>query len=288
MSIRFRSCRRLADWQEGSASMVEVSVVVPCYRCGDTIHRAVRSVFEQTWRPAEVILVDDCGGDDTLETLYALQRRYPEGWVKVIEQPESRGPGEARNAGWDHASHAYIAFLDADDSWHRQKIEIQYRWMREHPETVLTGHGHRQVVEDDKIATESRWETGDVDFHPIGKYRLLLSNCFLTPTVMLRRDVPARFVHGKCYSEDYLLWLKIACAGYPMARCDLPLAFLYKGPYGEGGLSAALWEMEKGELDSYRHVRRSGGISMVAYFGLCVWSWTRFVWRVVFLRAKSW
>lgn len=118
----------------------DVSVVIPCYRCSDVIERAVTSVWEQTLRPAEVILVDDCSGDGTVDTLYALQKKFPPNWIKVIELEQNSGPGEARNAGWAAASHSYVAFLDADDSWHPQKIEIQYSWMIEHPDVVLTGH----------------------------------------------------------------------------------------------------------------------------------------------------
>ena len=126
--------------------LAKVSVVIPCYRCADTIARAVTSIAEQTSRPAEVILVDDCSGDDTLATLYELQAEYPQGWVKVIESPKNAGPGTARNLGWEAATQAYIAFLDADDSWHPQKIEMQYGWMSKNPEVALTGHTCQQLI----------------------------------------------------------------------------------------------------------------------------------------------
>ncbi|HEX7588324.1 MAG TPA: glycosyltransferase, partial [Anaerolineae bacterium] len=67
-------------------SMIQasVSVVIPCYRCAENIARAVESVVRQTLSPAEVILVDDGSGDDTLATLRALQTRYGLAWIKVI------------------------------------------------------------------------------------------------------------------------------------------------------------------------------------------------------------
>ena len=55
---------------------VSVSVIIPCYRCADTIERAVKSVAEQSQKPYEVILVDDCSGDNTLQALNELQAEY--------------------------------------------------------------------------------------------------------------------------------------------------------------------------------------------------------------------
>jgi len=259
----------------------DVSVIVPCYRCADTVERAVHSVYTQTWRPAEVILVDDCSGDGTLELLHALQSRYPEGWIKVIEQPKNMGPGSARNAAWDATCHKYVAFLDADDTWHPRKIEIQYQWMRSQPDVALTGHAVYQLKHSEEPGLESNINPLVANFCRVTKNRLLWSNRFSTPSVMLRRDLQMRFASGKYHSEDYLLWLTIACAGKRMAYCNLPLAFIYKAPYGESGLSSQLWMMEKGELDTYRRVRQAGYLSLPHYTFLRTWSLARFLRRLV-------
>jgi len=114
-----------------------VSVVIPCYRCGATIKRAVDSVAAQTLRPAEVILIEDGSGDNTLEQLYRVQGEHPKDWIKIIALEKNSGPSFARNTGWDAATQPYIAFLDADDSWHPQKTEIQYQWMAAHPKVCV-------------------------------------------------------------------------------------------------------------------------------------------------------
>jgi len=79
----------------------DVSVIIPCYRCTDTIERAVNSIAEQTLLPAEVILVDDLSGDNTLAQLHRIQENYPQGWIHVIALPKNASPGTARNVG-DH------------------------------------------------------------------------------------------------------------------------------------------------------------------------------------------
>jgi teichuronic acid biosynthesis glycosyltransferase TuaG len=150
---------------------IPVSVVVPCYRCSGTIGRAVASVDAQTYRPQEVLLIDDASSDDTLNKLHELQQQYGVDWIKIIALPVNVGTSSARNVGWNSAAGGYIAFLDADDAWHPRKIEIQYGFMNTHPDYVLTGHGHRWVAE---IPTQHS-SVGRVR-HKIVSYQIVLSH----------------------------------------------------------------------------------------------------------------
>ena len=102
-------------------SLAPVSVVIPCYRCSLTIRRALASIAQQSLKPAEVILVDDASGDGTLAVLKELASSYPN-WMRLIALETNRGAASARNEGWAAASQPFIAFLDADDTWHREKI----------------------------------------------------------------------------------------------------------------------------------------------------------------------
>lgn len=261
---------------------VGVSVVIPCYRCADTIERAVDSVYAQTRLPAEVILVDDYSGDGTLALLHRIKKAHPEGWIKVIEANVNGGAGTARNLGWAAATQPFIAFLDADDSWHPQKIEIQHGWMQAHPEAALTGHACQQTT-DKNAATDMKADYSDrpATFHQITKRQILLSNRFSTPAVMLRRELAFRFANGKRYSEDFLLWAEICCSGQPCYRTELPLAYLFKAPYGEGGLSAQLWNMEKGQLGTYVALFRRGHFGRFGLSLLAGLSMAKFVRRVL-------
>jgi len=88
-----------------------VSVIIPCYNGKDVIERAIRSVYEQTWRPAELIVVDDGSEEETVKFLRELEKRY-NGWMKLIELGKnSGGPSIPRNVGWDAATQPYIAFF---------------------------------------------------------------------------------------------------------------------------------------------------------------------------------
>lgn len=262
----------------------QVSVVVPCFRCVTTICRAIESIAAQTLRPAEVIVVDDGSDDATRDLLRMIQSDFGSAWLDIIELARNEGPGSARNAGWEAASQPYIAFLDADDAWHPQKIELQFQWMDAHPEAALTGHRSIRVRPDYKpefvtsVSCEAR---------RVSTRRLLLHNDFPTRSVMVRREVKHRFKAARRYSEDYELWLRLALDGYQLWTLRGPLAFSFKPDFGGAGLTGDLWRMQKGELQAYRGLRQEGLLSVPWWTLAASWSLARFARRLVLDRLSG-
>lgn len=228
---------------------IPVSVIIPCYNCGTTISRAVRSVAEQTQKPQELILVDDGSQDNTNNILNDLQAKFGKDWIKLVEHPQNRGPSSARNAGWDSAICPYIAFLDSDDSWHSEKLAIQYGYMINHPDVVLTGH--RWILAKDRPGISSQLKE-TMYIISISKLKsMLVSKFFSSSTVMLKREVSCRYPEDMRYSEDRFLYLRIILEGNKAAYISTPLGYLHKIPYGGDGLTKSLWKMEKGELRGF-------------------------------------
>lgn len=259
--------------------MIPVSVIIPCYRCADTIGRALESVRRQTALPQEVWLIEDCSDDDgrTLAELNRLQQLYRERIkIGIVALERNVGPGEARNAGWARAQQPYIAFLDADDSWHTEKLRIQHQWMVDHPEVVMSGHRTQQ------LAAEPTPPLPDVQItaRRVDCRTLLLRNQFPTRSVMLRRELPYRFAPGKRHAEDFLLWLQIVCNGGQAWHLELPLAYSHR-PDFVGGLSGSLWAMEKGELDTYDTLRRQKKLSAISFVLLAAYSLLKFLRRAI-------
>ena len=127
-----------------------VSVIIPCYRCADTIKRAVHSVCSQTLLPQEIIMIDD-GSDDAGTTLAAMvQLKSASGNtpIRIFSLEKNAGPAEARNVGWEASTQCYLAFLDADDAWHPGKLEAQCGWMQLHPNVALCGHISQKLAPD--------------------------------------------------------------------------------------------------------------------------------------------
>lgn len=231
-----------------------VSVVVPCYRCADTIGASLASVAAQTLPPEEVILVDDCSGDGTLEALHREAASYPAGWVKVLTSPRNGGPSQARNIGWKHASQEYIAFLDADDTWAPSKLELQVAALRKDPQIALIAH-RMDVRERDAGPPPLR---PPVRTRILGRRRLLLNNPFPTASVVLRRDLPFRFNENYRRVEDFLLWAQIAFSGYRCAKINQTLASWHKANYGAGGLSGDLAAMHSAGRQVRQELLRQG------------------------------
>ena len=260
-----------------------VSAVIPCYRCAGTIGRAVASIAAQTRRPAEVFLVDDGSGDGTLEQLRALAAAQAPGWITVIALPENRGAADARNAGWAAATQPYLAFLDADDAWHPRKIELQYGYMKEHPEVTLCAHRHEVLA----AAEVPDRPVGEIAAEHVSRTSLLLSNNFFAPTMMmLKRELPQRFLSGRRHVDDHLLWMQIVCAGHSLVRLSPKLAYTYKRPFGESGLSGQLWVMQKSELANYWILRGEGAIGFAAATALSGYSLAKFVRRVLLVALR--
>jgi glycosyltransferase involved in cell wall biosynthesis len=251
-----------------SHSTNDVSVVIPCFRCSETIERAVTSVSLQSERPRELILVDDGSGESTVCRIRELESRAA-GWIRLIELNRNQGPGAARNAGWAAATQPLVAFLDADDTWHPHKLALQARWMTEHPETSLSGH--RWLFAGAEAPTDvDRASGASVSFN-----QLLWRNRFATPTVMLRRELPFRFPQEQRHSEDYALWLEIAAAGGKMDFLQGPISYLHKLPFDRGGLSADSRLMLGGELRNYRRLRTAGKLSSGTCLSVFALAWVR-------------
>lgn len=253
---------------------VPVSVIIPAYLAGVTIVRAIRSVAEQTLRPLELIVVDDASTDDTREHVRAIAQDFEPGWLRLMVLQQNVGAASARNAGWDVARGDYVAFLDADDTWHPEKIELQFSYMQSHPEVVLCGHD---------FAFDSSASAVRLPVHArrIGKFRILLTNPFVTPSVMLRCALTKRFQSGKRYMEDHFLLMEVILAGGKVVKLNAKLAYLHKAQFGDGGLSASLWEMEKGELDNYRQLSANGIISSPVASVFMTYSLLKFVKRLL-------
>ena len=98
---------------------VRVSVIIPAYRAAGTIRRALDSVFAQTTKAHEIIVVDDGSPDDLADVV----RQYCPS-IKLLRIANSK-TAQARNVGIEAAVGDFVAFLDADDSWHPQKLERQ-------------------------------------------------------------------------------------------------------------------------------------------------------------------
>ena len=98
---------------------VYFSVVIPLYNKEAYVAKTLNSVLNQTYRNFEVIIVNDCSTDNSLDVVKAARDHR----IKIIEHSENKGLSASRNTGINAATHLYIAFLDADDYWDSTYLE---------------------------------------------------------------------------------------------------------------------------------------------------------------------
>lgn len=105
----------------------KISIITPVYKCEKLLEETIKCVIEQTYENWEMILVDDCSPDNSAEIVkkYAeLDKR-----IKYIRLEENSGAAVARNKALEESTGRFIAYLDADDLWKKEKLEKQVKYM---------------------------------------------------------------------------------------------------------------------------------------------------------------
>lgn len=183
-----------------------VSVIVPFCNRYDLLRNAVDSVLAQTFQDFEIILVDD-GSTEVKEDIFS----HNDSRIKFFKQP-NRGAAAARNTGIKQSLGRYIAFLDSDDLFLPNKLEVQVQFMESHPERIFshTSYCTFTACSNEETEVDSGKFSGWV-------YPNILFNCpIATPTVMVRREIFDTIGFEEKYrlGEDIILWSTIAKKHY--------------------------------------------------------------------------
>lgn len=178
-----------------------VSVVMPVYNASRFLRQAIESVLSQTYQNLELIAVDDCSTDDSLQILREYQNRDER--LHVIAGETNQGVSRVRNRGIQEAKGKYIALLDSDDVWVNTKLERQIALLTENNAEIA-------YCSVDFIDEQDRRMKSFI-VPPSTDYREMLVRCFfICSTVVidaeLLKEHPFR---SDFYHEDFLLWLEL-------------------------------------------------------------------------------
>jgi glycosyltransferase involved in cell wall biosynthesis len=182
--------------------MMTVSAVIPTYNSARTLTRAIESVLNQTVPPQSVIVVDDGSTDETPVVLRAYGSR-----ITVISQPNA-GAGAARSAGTRATRTDFIAYLDADDAWHSDKLEKQLAAFAD-PDVGLCGTAAQWI--DETGAVTRVWKPS-LSGHRTRE--LLARNFIVTSSAIVRRSHVERmstlFKSDLFPVEDWEFWIRLS------------------------------------------------------------------------------
>jgi len=186
-----------------------VSVIIPTFNRAWCLEETLRSVLDQTFKNFEVIVVDDGSTDGTA----ALLRQFPQ--VRVHRWEDNRGVSAARNWGVEMMARGeWICFLDSDDRWVENKLQVQVAWMQAHPECPA-------------CYTDEIWIRNGVRVNPKNKHRKYsgdifrhcLPLCIISPSSIMMRisilEAIGGFDTDLAACEDYDLWLRLT-SRYPV------------------------------------------------------------------------
>ena len=240
-----------------------ISIIVPVYNAENFIQETIDCVLAQTYPDWELLLVEDCGSDRSVEVITQYVGEKQESRIRLIRQPSNQGAARARNRGLKEAKGRYIAYLDADDLWMPEKLELELAFLKEKDAAfVFTGY---------EFADENGRGMGKVVHVPETlSYRQALSNTTIfTTTVMFDTEKIPKEQLGmpEIKSEDTALWWKVLRNGYTAYGLDENLA-LYRRP----GRS-----LSSNKLEALRRIwnlyRKAEGMSVASSaWHFCFWA----------------
>jgi len=156
----------------------KVSIIIPTYNQSQYLEEAMESVLNQTYQNIEIIIVDDGSTDNTSEVVKSFDN-------KIIYIPQkNKGASSARNAGIKKAQGQYVAFLDSDDMWIKNKLEKQIKFIQNNPEIGLLGTGCYQMVDINKMIYKKIFPAKN----EILQKDLIKYNPFIQSSVMIKKD----------------------------------------------------------------------------------------------------
>jgi len=224
-----------------------ISVVIPTFNRCELLCTAIDSVLAQTRPPAQIIVVDDGSDDDTAPV---ITKRFPQ--AQLIKQ-NNHGVSHARNRGIAAATQPWIAFLDSDDRWFKNKLSHQMAAIEAEPDYLL-------------CHCDEHWIRNGKRVNPMNKhlkhggsiFEYCLPLCVISPSAVVIHqsifETLGKFDETLPACEDYDLWLRI-CARHPVLYIED--ALLEKTGGHEDQLSRKHWGMDRFRLQALAKLLRA-------------------------------
>ena len=182
-----------------------MSVIIPTFNRSEKVVRAVSSVLTQSFKDFEIIVVDDGSTDNTHEALSKYMST-----IHYIKQPKNMGVSAARNRGITNSIAPWIAFLDSDDCWLKEKLSSQIEFIDKNPHVVACQTEEIWIKNGRRVNPKKRHKK------PSGNiFTQSLKLCLVSPSsVMIKRSLfedVGLFDETLPAAEDFDLWLRISC-----------------------------------------------------------------------------
>ena len=205
--------------------MIAISVVIPVFNTGKYVEKCLDSILKQTLKNIEIICVNDCSTDNSLEILQNLAKR--DNRIKIMDLKENKGVSNARNTGIDLAQGEYIYLIDSDDWLDEDYLEEMLKKIKETKANVIINANFVNEYADANKKAYSKFNFLTKDFEIFNSKTV---QKFFPPVIWTRlykreyiNKYNFRFPMVKCGAEDI----------YFAYACDLmqEKSYIFKGPY---------------------------------------------------------
>ena len=230
---------------------MEVSVIIPVFNTGKYLNKCINSIINQTIKNIEIICVNDCSTDNSLEILQDFAKK--DNRIKVIDLKENKGVSNARNTGIDLAEGKYLYLIDSDDWIDENYLEEMIKKINEVNSDIIINANFVNEYDDESKKAYSKFNFLTKDFEVDSK----TVQRFFPPVIWTRlykrnylNKYKFRFPMVKCGAEDI----------YFAYACDLmqEKSYIFKGPYHHYSQhqTSAMHLKERGfhYIESFKHL----------------------------------
>lgn len=234
-----------------------VSIITPCCNAEKHLVQTIESVLAQTWQVWEMLIVDDCSSDDSSYVIQEYAKK--DSRIKYFRTPKPSGsPAVPRNIGIEYAKGRYIAFLDSDDMWLPNKLEVQMQVFQNNEDAAIVFSYYEKVPENG-----IRSGRVIVSPHKITYNDLLYGNVIGCLTGVYDTEKVGKVYMKQIGHEDYPMWLKILKSGYiGVNTCDVHALYRVR----ERSVSADKFKAAQWQWNIYRNVEKLGFLKSVRCF----------------------
>ena len=234
-----------------------VSVIIPYYRKKQYISRALKSVTNQTYKKLEIIIIYDDSNKSDLKFIEHISSKDKR--IKIFVNKKNLGAGLSRNVGIKKSKGKYIAFLDADDLWYRNKTDHQIKYMIK--KGISFSHTSYSIINKQNIVISKRYAKDFLSFKD------LIKSCDIgLSTVMIKKShlFTNKFPNLKT-TEDFVLWLKLLSKNVKIYGIDKNLVLWSKI---ENSLSSSLIQKLVDGFKVYNHYMKFNFLKSFYYLVL--------------------
>lgn len=228
------------DNKSNFSKKIIVSVVLPVFNAEKTLIETIESVLSQTLEEWELIIIDDCSTDSSIEV---LKKYIDDSRVRIIFLNQNSGVSNARNVGLESSNGEFVAFIDSDDTWVPTKLEAQVTLAMDNPRTIV--HSFYNLIDRyDKILKVRKAPLA-------GDYNDLCFGNYIGMSTALVKKSDIR--DSKFFSighEDYAFWLNV-CRRFDLKTLCVPEP-LVSYSVGQSSLSSNKFKAAKWTWSIYR------------------------------------